>query len=851
MADAKEDNPGPGHTTEGQRRAAERMDALRERRQPGRPNIHIPPAAQAGPSAADVAAAAAASEAEENRVMDILQKRFFAALKRRTGIDEATFDTLAFQQNDPILLAMLEGYGAGFEAYRNKEPGETLTPKTFSPDPRVQEAYITGYLMSTDSDEHQVGEGKPFVIQSVQIKSAVGLDKAKEHAEHILHKKNTKVRQTKTMFRFRNLPKTRFVPGSYRSKKINKYITLTFGELKPEFGHLKGGGIFDYFKRGAERVKDLASSAVEKGKELVEKARKKVKDRGTTLLTGTHYSGPFNRTDEEYQRLHPPTDQIDRGALEHDLTYEKIAKSRDSGNISRTESDRQIRESDEKFLKNIRDNWRENPWASVLSYAGIKGKTLAEDYLGVDRNKFVTGDGRYRHRHRSLFTHPVPHMSIPHGLSMEIPIRLNGRGKAEDDRRRKALTRAIELIAQRIDEVKLPKNATREEGALARQRIERLNKDKQALMSKLGKIGSGKRKAYSLVPIQLSGKSGIILIRHPKGYMTGGGFFDDLWSGIKSVGNSVANWATDAYNTVADTVTNTWDGIKNAATNVYEQVKDTVSQGWNNLKETAQEAWDDLTSGASEDEDEEEEEFEDEDLDLPEDEDEEDSKEETKVESKIVESKIADDTPKKEQIEEKKPSVMEPEMPVDVQANVPMKRTLAERVNINTNPELIQKMAAVTDANNFEGSGRKRGRPSKMASNDLIHIDFEKGSIPKGGNKAAGFMKAVLAGKNLAKPDDFKKYNQEGFDLFKMSKSTKNASRRKAPYATNLLVTPAPPEKHEKVYKDTAQNRKLGRVGQAYEVHTKNVKGTFIVPERPHVIVNAPQRRRGRKPRAA
>jgi hypothetical protein len=836
MADAKEDNPGPGHTTEGQRRAADRMDELRERRQPGRPNIHMPPAAQAGPDAA----AAAASAAEENRVMDLFGKRFFAALKRRTNIDEATFDTLAVQQNDPILLAMLEGYGDGFDAYRNKEPGETLAPKTFSPDPRVQEAYITGYLMATDSDEHQAGDGKPFVIQSVQIKSAVGLDKAKQHAEHILRKKNIKVRQTKTMFRFRNLPKTKFVPGSYRSKKINKNITLTFGELKPDFVHLKGGGIFDYFKKGVERVKDLASTAVEKGKELVEKARKKVKDRGTTLLTGTHYSGPFNRTDEEYQRLHPPTDQIDRGALEHDLTYEKIAKSRDSGKISRTESDRQIRESDEKFLKNIRDNWRENPWASVLSYAGIKGKTLAEDYLGVDRNKFVTGDGRYRHRHRSLFTHPVPHMSIPHGLSMEIPIRLNGRGKAKEDHQRKALMRAIELISQRMDDIKLP--ATHPRSRL-------LNKEKQKMMSKMAKIG-GKRKAYSLVPIQLSGKSGIILIRHPKGHMTGGGFFDDLWSGIKSVGNSVANWATDAYNTVADTVTNTWDGIKNAATNVYEQVKDTVSQGWNNLKETAQEAWDDLTSGAPEDEEEEEEEFEDEDLDLPEDE-EEDSKEETKVESKI-----AEDTPYgRPQKEEKKEelSVMEPEpsAPVDVQANVPMKRTLAERVNINTNPELIQKMAAVTDANNFEGSGRKRGRPSKMASNDLIHIDFEKGSIPKGGNKAAGFMKAVLAGKNLAKPDDFKKYNQEGFDLFKMSKSTKNASRRKAPYATNLLVTPAPPEKHEKVYKDTAQNRKLGRVGQAYEVHTKNVKGTFIVPERPHVIVNAPQRRRGRKPRAA
>jgi hypothetical protein len=117
-----------------------------------------------------------------------------------------------------------------------------------------------------------------------------------------------------------------------------------------------------------------------------------IKDKGMAVLTRTNYVGPFNRLDDEYIRTHPPVDIIDEGAMKHDIEYSRIAKMREDGASPET-IERLIRESDERFLKNIRDNYKVNPLASALGYAGIKGKNVAEDKYGLDKNLFV-GKGR-------------------------------------------------------------------------------------------------------------------------------------------------------------------------------------------------------------------------------------------------------------------------------------------------------------------------------------------------------------------------------------------------------------------------------------------------------------------------
>lgn len=125
--------------------------------------------------------------------------------------------------------------------------------------------------------------------------------------------------------------------------------------------------------------------------DTVDKAKREWKDKGMAVLTGTNYTGAWNRLDDEYLRTHPPTDKIDEGALRHDLEYSRIAKLRKKG-APAAEIEQLIRKSDDEFLDNIKKHWRTNPWAAALGFAGIKGKNVAEDTVGLNKNLFV-GEG--------------------------------------------------------------------------------------------------------------------------------------------------------------------------------------------------------------------------------------------------------------------------------------------------------------------------------------------------------------------------------------------------------------------------------------------------------------------------
>lgn len=99
-------------------------------------------------------------------------------------------------------------------------------------------------------------ESKPWALHAVIIKKSVPKDEALQHAENIIKKKEFKARETKLTWRFRALPKTKFKKEKFRSKKVNKDITLVFGELLPEHAKLSGRGFFDFFKKGYESVKE-------------------------------------------------------------------------------------------------------------------------------------------------------------------------------------------------------------------------------------------------------------------------------------------------------------------------------------------------------------------------------------------------------------------------------------------------------------------------------------------------------------------------------------------------------------------------------------------------------------------
>jgi hypothetical protein len=70
-------------------------------------------------------------------------------------------------------------------------------------------------------------------LHAVIIKKPVKISKAKKEAANIIKDNNKKFyRETSTSFRFRNIPKTKFNPNTFKTKIINPNLSLVFGKLK-------------------------------------------------------------------------------------------------------------------------------------------------------------------------------------------------------------------------------------------------------------------------------------------------------------------------------------------------------------------------------------------------------------------------------------------------------------------------------------------------------------------------------------------------------------------------------------------------------------------------------------------
>lgn len=96
-----------------------------------------------------------------------------------------------------------------------------------------------------------------YALHAVIINKNIPLEQAKQEAHNIIKDKKKKYyRETKQSYRFRNISKQKFKPKTYRTKKINENTSLIFGELKPEYNHLKGSGVFDWIGDKITKVKE-------------------------------------------------------------------------------------------------------------------------------------------------------------------------------------------------------------------------------------------------------------------------------------------------------------------------------------------------------------------------------------------------------------------------------------------------------------------------------------------------------------------------------------------------------------------------------------------------------------------
>lgn len=110
----------------------------------------------------------------------------------------------------------------------------------------------------------------------------------------------------------------------------------------------------------------------------LEAAFAEIRSRGSAVLTGTYYVGPWNELTEEYRRAHPPKNAVDQAAEAHDLEYAAIElnykkQPQASGKIDRAVAIRMIEEADERLLSAMRDYWESDPIATVLGYSGVAG----------------------------------------------------------------------------------------------------------------------------------------------------------------------------------------------------------------------------------------------------------------------------------------------------------------------------------------------------------------------------------------------------------------------------------------------------------------------------------------------
>ena len=77
------------------------------------------------------------------------------------------------------------------------------------------------------------GKGnKDYKLHAVIFRKPYDIDNAKTKAKEFIEGKKYFYRETQTSYRFRNIPKQKFIKGSFRSKRIDPNITLVFGELK-------------------------------------------------------------------------------------------------------------------------------------------------------------------------------------------------------------------------------------------------------------------------------------------------------------------------------------------------------------------------------------------------------------------------------------------------------------------------------------------------------------------------------------------------------------------------------------------------------------------------------------------
>ena len=123
------------------------------------------------------------------------------------------------------------------------------------------------------------------IIQRIVWKKNLTSGDAKLHSENIVGKK-LHLKETKTTFEFRVIPKTKF-QGKLKKHTLNPDVVIWTGTLKPEHKHLQRSGMFSKAFNYAKNIFKTGSTIVINNLptlETVVDTTKKVIDKGSEAL---------------------------------------------------------------------------------------------------------------------------------------------------------------------------------------------------------------------------------------------------------------------------------------------------------------------------------------------------------------------------------------------------------------------------------------------------------------------------------------------------------------------------------------------------------------------------------------
>ena len=148
-----------------------------------------------------------------------------------------------------------------------------------------------------------------YALQKVEIRNTIPLAEAEKKYKSITKKKPRKVRESANFYQFRYLPPTKFESRSFRTKVVNDDIRMVFGKLKEGHQKLEGAGLFDYFTKAYDYVKNKVSGAFDYVKDAIsitdfsEKTKKNLNFFGDSPIIALQLRRvPINSHSKEYRR---------------------------------------------------------------------------------------------------------------------------------------------------------------------------------------------------------------------------------------------------------------------------------------------------------------------------------------------------------------------------------------------------------------------------------------------------------------------------------------------------------------------------------------------------------------------